>query len=906
MYSTQTPREALFMRLLNKFRKEDRMLQLKNIVKDYHTGDEVVQALKGISVNFRRNEFVSILGQSGCGKTTLLNIVGGLDQYTSGDLIINGKSTKDFKSRDWDSYRNNSVGFVFQSYNLIPHQSVLSNVELALTLSGVSKAERRKRAKEVLEKVGLGNQIHKKPNQMSGGQMQRVAIARALINDPDILLADEPTGALDTETSVQIMELLKEIAKDKLVIMVTHNPELAQQYSTRIVKLLDGNIIDDSNPFSDEDEAKEDDGSYAPRKTSMSMFTAFSLSLNNLMTKKGRTFLTAFAGSIGIIGIALILSLSSGFQKYINDVQEETLATYPVQITKKAMDYNELLSKMVGNNEEDSSHSHKDDKVYSGDIMGDMLVSMVSDVKENDLETFKKYIEDDANGFTKYTSDITYTYDTPLYVFNENSANGGVAQVNPSTTMTDMGFGGMAEAQESTADFMSAFSYGSSSMDMWTQMLDNDTLLKQQYDVLAGHWPENKNEVVLVVDKNNEISDFTLYTLGLRDSKELRDMVSTILAGGEAPELEQMVFTYDDLLDLKFKVVLPGDLYKKNADGTYTDMSSDADFLKSAVAEGLEVKVSAVIRASDKAYATTMQPGYIGYTSELANYIVSENEKADVLKAQMDNPDTDVFTGMPFSDGEELTADDVDMDSVMQQLMASGQVTEDMQAQMASMTKEQLFETLKGYGFFQESTSTYEDNMSKLGYAELAKPASINLYCAEFADKDEITKLIDKYNEDYPDKEITYTDYIGIMLSSVTKIINAITYVLIAFVAISLIVSSIMIGIITYISVLERTKEIGILRSIGASKKDISRVFNAETFIIGLFSGLIGIGVTVLINIPISKVIESYINVAGVSALPWKGGVILVIISVILTLIGGLIPSRLAAKKDPVIALRSE
>lgn len=907
MYSTQTPREALFMRLLNKFRKEERMLQLKNIVKDYHTGDEVVQALKGISVNFRRNEFVSILGQSGCGKTTLLNIVGGLDQYTSGDLIINGKSTKDFKSRDWDSYRNNSVGFVFQSYNLIPHQSVLSNVELALTLSGVSKTERRKKAKEVLEKVGLGNQIHKKPNQMSGGQMQRVAIARALINDPDILLADEPTGALDTETSVQIMELLKEIAKDKLVIMVTHNPELAQQYSTRIVKLLDGNIIDDSNPFSDEDEAKEDDGSYAPRKTSMSMFTAFSLSLNNLMTKKGRTFLTAFAGSIGIIGIALILSLSSGFQKYINDVQEETLATYPIQITKKAMDYSELLSKMVGNNEADESHNHKgEDKVYSGDIMGDMLVSMVSDVKENDLETFKNYIEDDANGFTKYTSDITYTYDTQLYVYNENSANGGIAQVNPSTTMADMGFGGMAEAQESTADFMSAFSYGSSSMDMWTQMLDNQDLLKQQYDVLAGHWPENKNEVVLVVDKNNEISDFTLYTLGIRDSSELSDMVSTILAGGEAPELDKMEFSYDDLLNLKFKVVLPGDLYKKNADGTYTDMSSDADFLKSAVAEGLEVKVSAVIRASDKAYATTMQPGYIGYTSELANYIVSENEKTDVLKAQMDNPDTDIFTGMPFSDGKELTADDVDMDSVMQQLMASGQVTEEMQAQMASMTKEQLFEMLKGYGFFQESTSTYEDNMSKLGYAELAKPASINLYCAEFADKDEITKLIDKYNEDYPDKEITYTDYIGIMLSSVTKIINAITYVLIAFVAISLIVSSIMIGIITYISVLERTKEIGILRSIGASKKDISRVFNAETFIIGLFSGLIGIGVTVLINIPISKVIESYINVAGVSALPWKGGVMLVIISVILTLIGGLIPSRLAAKKDPVIALRSE
>ena len=883
------------------------MLQLRNIVKDYHTGDEVVQALKGVSVNFRRNEFVSILGQSGCGKTTLLNIVGGLDQYTSGDLVINGKSTKDFKSRDWDSYRNNSVGFVFQSYNLIPHQSVLSNVELALTLSGVSKAERRKRAKEVLEKVGLGSQIHKKPNQMSGGQMQRVAIARALINDPDILLADEPTGALDTETSVQIMDLLKEIAKDKLVIMVTHNPELAQQYSTRIVKLLDGNVIDDTNPFSDEDEAKEDDGSYTPRKTSMSLFTAFSLSLNNLMTKKGRTFLTAFAGSIGIIGIALILSLSSGFQKYINDVQEETLATYPIQITKKAMDYNELLSKMVGNNEEDSSHNHKgENKVYSGDIMGDMLVSMVSDVKENDLETFKNYIEDDANGFTKYTSDITYTYDTPLYVFNENSANGGIAQVNPSTTMTDMGFGGMADAQESTADFMSAFSYGNSSMDMWTQMLDNQDILKQQYDVLAGHWPENKNEVVLVVDKNNEISDFTLYTLGIRDSSELSGMVSTILGGGEVPEIDKMEFSYDDLLNLKFKVVLPGNLYKKNSDGTYTDMSTDADFLKTAVANGLEVKVSAVIRASDSAYATTIQPGYIGYTSELANYIVEENEKTDVLKAQLDSPDTDIFTGMPFSDGKELTADDVDMDSVMQQLNASGQVTEDMQAQMASMSKDQLFEMLKGYGFFQESTATYEDNMTKLGYSELAKPASINLYCAEFADKDEITKLIDKYNADYPDSEITYTDYIGIMLSSVTKIINAITYVLIAFVAISLIVSSIMIGIITYISVLERTKEIGILRSIGASKKDISRVFNAETFIIGLFSGLIGIGVTVLLNIPISKVIEGFINVSGVSALPWKGGVALVVISVILTLIGGLIPSRLAAKKDPVIALRSE
>lgn len=883
------------------------MLQLKNIVKNYQSGDEVVKALKGVSVNFRRNEFVSILGQSGCGKTTLLNIIGGLDQYTSGDLVINGKSTKNFKSRDWDSYRNNSIGFVFQSYNLIPHQTVLSNVELALTLSGVSKSERRKRAKEVLCKVGLGDQLHKKPNQMSGGQMQRVAIARALINDPDILLADEPTGALDTDTSVQIMELLKEIAKDKLVIMVTHNPDLAQKYSTRIVKLLDGKIIDDTDPFSDEEEEKEDTGSYAPRKTSMGMFTAFSLSLNNLLTKKGRTILTAFAGSIGIIGIALILSLSSGFQKYINDVQEETLSTYPVQITKQAMDYGSLLSEMVGDNEKDSSHKHEDkDKVYSGDIMGDMLLAMVSEVKDNDLESFKEYIEDDANGFTKYTSDISYTYDTPLYVYNENSAGGGIDQVNPSTTMTDMGFGGMAEAQESASDFMSAFSYGNTSMDMWAQMLDNEELMKQQYDVLAGHWPENKDEVVLVVDRNNEISDFTLYTLGLRDSSELKDMVSEILAGGDAPELDPMEFTYDDLLNLKFKVVLPSAMFQKNSDGTYTDMSSDEEFMKEAVENGLEVKVSAIIRESDSAYATTLQPGYIGYTSELAEYIVTENEKADIIKAQMDNPDNDIFTGMPFDNGEEITMDDVDMDEVMTQLEASGQLTEDMQAQMAQLSKEQLFDMLKEYGFFQKSTSTYEDNMEILGYSKLAKPSAINLYCAEFADKDEITKLIDKYNEENPDNEITYTDYIGIMLSSVTKIINAITYVLIAFVAISLIVSSIMIGIITYISVLERTKEIGILRSIGASKKDISRVFNAETFIIGLFSGLIGIGVTTLLNIPISKVIEGFISVPGVAALPWEGGLALVIISVVLTLIGGLIPSRLAAKKDPVIALRSE
>lgn len=876
------------------------MLQLKNIVKDYPTGDEVVKALKGITVNFRKNEFVSILGQSGCGKTTLLNLIGGLDQYTSGDLIINGKSTKDFKARDWDSYRNNSIGFVFQSYNLIPHQTVLSNVELALTLSGVSKTERRKRAKEVLEKVGLSDQLFKKPNQMSGGQMQRVAIARALINDPDILLADEPTGALDSETSVQIMELLKEIAKEKLVIMVTHNPELANQYSTRIVKLLDGKIIDDSHPFSDEEEAKESEHPYEPRKTSMSIFTAFSLSLNNLMTKKGRTLLTAFAGSIGIIGIALILSLSSGFQGYINDVQEETLASYPIQIQNQAVDYTELMSDMMGNTNGDEENKHEDGTVFSGDIMGEMLLAMVSDVKENDLEAFKAYIEDESNGFQDVTSAISYTYDTPLYIFNEN-AEGGLKQVNPSTLLYDMGLGGMADAQASASDFMAAFNYGPTNMDMWVQLMDNQELLEQQYDVVAGHWPENMNEVVLVIDQNNEISDFTLYTLGVRDASELEDMVNNVFAGGDAPELEELQFTYDELLNLSFKAILPTDLYQKNADGTWTDMHTDEAYMAELISNAIDIKVAGIIRPSETAYATSIAAGMVGYTPELIEYIVTENDKSELIQKQLEYPEIDVFSGLPFA------ADEISMEDVnIEEIVAAMGLSEDQLAMIQSMSEEEIFAMLKEAGYFAASASTYEDNLTQLGYSELAKPASINLYCTEFADKDKLTDLIDEYNKAYPDKEITYTDYIGLMLSSVTKIINAITYVLIAFVAISLIVSSIMIGIITYISVLERTKEIGILRSIGASKRDISRVFNAETLIIGFVSGMLGILITMLLNIPISKVIENVIHVPGVSSLPVAGGIALVIISVILTLIGGLIPSKMAAKKDPVIALRTE
>lgn len=753
----------------------------------------------------------------------------------------------------------------------------------------------------MLEKVGLGDQIYKKPNQMSGGQMQRVAIARALINDPDILLADEPTGALDSETSVQIMELLKEIAEEKLVIMVTHNPELADKYSTRIVKLLDGKIIDDSAPFSDEDEAKESEEAYAPRKTSMSVFTAFSLSFNNLLTKKGRTLLTAFAGSIGIIGIALILSLSSGFQGYINDVQEETLSSYPIEIQKKAMDYSDLISEMAGNTKEENLSDHDPDRVYSGDVMGDMMVSMLSEVKENDLETFKKYIEDDTNGFKDIVSDIKYTYDTPMYVFNENAA-GGTQQVNPSIMMREMGFGDMEESQKSLSGFMSAFSYGNNSMDMWKQLMSNRELLEQQYDVLAGHWPQNKNEVVLVVDKNNEISDFTLYTLGVRNASDLGEMVPKIMAGKDYDAPEEMSFSYDDLLNLKFKLILPSDIYQKNADGTWTDKSSDEDYMADVISKGLDIQVCGIIRQSESSYAASIDAGMIGYTAELAEYVVSENEKSEIVKQQLDNPDTDVFTGLPFSNGEDIDMSQVDM----QQIVASMNLSEEQQAYISQMSDEQLFEMLKEQGYFAQSTATYDDNIEKLGFADLAKPSVISLYCSEFADKDKLTDLIDKYNDSHSDSEITYTDYIGLMLSSVTKIIDAITYVLIAFVAISLIVSSIMIGIITYISVLERTKEIGILRSIGASKKDISRVFNAETFIIGLVSGAIGILVTVLLNIPISKVIEKFVNVPNVSSLPVKGAVILVIISVVLTLIGGLIPSKMAAKKDPVIALRSE
>lgn len=878
------------------------MLQLKDIVKDYPTGTDVVKALKGISINFRKSEFVSVLGQSGCGKTTLLNIIGGLDKYTSGDLVINGKSTKDFKDKDWDAYRNNSIGFVFQSYNLIPHQTVLSNVELALTISGVSKSERRKRAKEVLEKVGLGDQLNKKPNQMSGGQMQRVAIARALVNDPDILLADEPTGALDSETSVQVMELLKEIAKDKLVIMVTHNPNLAERYSTRIVKLLDGEIIDDSNPYSDEEEAAEFEGEYAPRRTSMSTFTAFSLSLNNLLTKKARTILTAFAGSIGIIGIALILSLSSGFQDYINDVQEETLSSYPITIQSSSVDYSDLMKDMMGSDDEDEDTTeHEDGKVYSGDVMGEMMIALISDVKENDLETFKAYIEDEGNGFQDILSDISYTYNTPLYIYNENAVE-GVKQVNPSTFMDDAGFSSVTETQNTLSGFTSSFG-GSSSMDMWSQLMDNQDILDQQYDVVAGHWPEAKDEVVLVIDRNNELSDFTMYTLGLRDSADLSDFVTEVLNGNEVESPEELVFTYDDLLNMSFKLVLPTDFYQKNDDGTWTDMREDETYMKNLLENAMDIKICGIIRPSETAYATSISSGMIGYTSELAEYIVAENEKSEIIQQQLENQDVDVITGLPFENDEA----EPDMSQIdLNEIIAGMNLSEDQMAMMSQMSDEEIYAMLEQYGYFASSETTLEDNLTLLGYSQIAVPATINLYCSDFASKDKLTDLIDKYNEDNPESEITYTDYIGLMMSSVTSIINAITYVLIAFVAISLVVSSIMIGIITYISVLERTKEIGILRSIGASKRDISRVFNAETFIIGFISGMLGIGVTVLLNIPISKIIESVINTPGIASLPPVGAVALVIISVVLTLIGGLIPSRLAAKRDPVIALRTD
>lgn len=986
------------------------MLEIRNIVKNYETGSETVHALKGVSIAFRESELVSILGQSGCGKTTLLNIIGGLDQYTSGDLIINGQSTKQYKSADWDIYRNHSVGFIFQSYNLIPHQSVISNVELALTLSGVSKAERRRRAKEALEKVGLGNQLNKRPNQMSGGQMQRVAIARALVNDPDILLADEPTGALDSETSIQIMELVKEIAKDRLVIMVTHNPELAEKYSTRIVKLLDGQIVGDSDPF---DPAKEPAHSEVRKtevtkgqKTSMSFLTALSLSKNNLMTKKGRTFLTSFAGSIGIIGIALILSLSNGVQEYINSVERSTLASFPVSIQHETVDYTSLMTSMM--NVRDNAEENRDpDRIYTNDISTEMMKTMLSEMQTNNLAEFKEYLESDPDGISASIEEIQYSYDSNLYIYG-HSADGDIMQINPSTVMSAMMGQSMADNVSQMTNTYSSL-MGSSSMssyDAFRELLSTD-MLKTEYEVLAGRLPEAYNEVVVLVTDRNELSDVTLYTLGLRDQGELEGMMSSVMVG-ESFDLDtgDLSFSYDDLMGMEFSMLTAPEFYQKNDDGTWTDMRSDSEFMEQAAENGLKLKVVGILKPDADSLISSTNSGGIGYTHALTEYMIDKTNSSELVKEQKENPDVDVFTGIEFPKADEeeeqpmsqseamemltgmlteeqrtklnegimaaLTEEqqaqiqsammgmvsDEQMNSIMMGVLTPEQLTQlqsgadvnslltdaqkaQMSAQIAaSLTAEQnaeLSEMMNGmadptkmYTIFMQvlttdqlrqlmdmtkepetTDATYDGNLKLLGVAELSEPSSMKIYATDFESKEKITQLIEKYNDskiadDNQADVINYTDYVGLMMSSVSDIINSISYILIAFVAISLIVSSIMIGIITYISVLERTKEIGILRAMGASKRDISNVFNAETLIVGFSAGVIGIAVTLLLNIPINIIIENITGIANVALLPWQGGVILVVISMLLTLIAGLVPAGVAAKKDPVEALRTE
>ena len=865
------------------------MLKLKGITKTYISGDEKVEALKGIDIEFRKSEFVSILGQSGCGKTTLLNIIGGLDRYTKGDLIINGKSTKKYKDRDWDAYRNHSVGFVFQSYNLIGHQSVLSNVELALTISGVSRRERRKRAKEALEAVGLKDQMHKKPNQLSGGQMQRVAIARAIVNNPDIILADEPTGALDTKTSVQVMEILKEISKDKLIIMVTHNPDLAENYSSRIIKILDGKITDDSNPYKLDEEIKEEK---KKKRTSMKFFTALRLSLNNLMTKKGRTILTSFAGSIGIIGIALILAISTGVQNYIDKVEEDTLSSYPITIEESTVDISSLMESMMGT--EENEEEIDEERVYSTESMNELVTTLSNKKENNNLEALKKYIDEGNNEISNNANSISYGYDLNMNLYNSNTEK-DIVRVNPSTVMSAIGMGDVIEARdESTmADIFSGMM--TTNTDICFEMLDNQELLKSQFDLVKGSWPTQYNEMILLLNSEGKIDDYVLYSLGLKDQKELKEKWKKVENGEKIEEeTEPASYTYDELLNVSMKLLLNSDYYKKE-NGLWINKEDDEEYIKQKVNEAEEIKIVGILRPNDQSATASSSTSGLGYTKLLKEYVIEKSNDTEIVKEQKEDKETNVFSGLKFPKEDEEYS--------MQNLS-----TEQRMA-MSRLSSEEIAKMMETYSANKDAS--YEKNLKKLGAIDLDKPSTINIYPKDFESKDKIAQAIEDYNQKQRDegKEanvINYTDIVGTMMKSVSQIINTISYVLIAFVAISLIVSSIMIGIITYISVLERTKEIGILRSIGASKKDISRVFKAETLIVGLLSGLIGIGVTVLLTIPINKLIYVVTEVKVTTMVPFKAGVILILISVFLTIIAGLIPAKLASKKDPVIALRTE
>ncbi|MGI6377872.1 MAG: ATP-binding cassette domain-containing protein [Bacilli bacterium] len=827
------------------------MLNLKNIFKDYISGNLSVRALKGVNLAFRQKEFVAILGPSGCGKTTLLNIIGGLDEYSHGDLVIDGKSTKKFNDHDWDTYRNHRVGFVFQTYNLIAHQSVLSNVELSLTLSGISKGERRKRAVEALTKVGLADQINKKPNQLSGGQMQRVAIARAIVNNPHIILADEPTGALDTETSVQVLEILKNISKDHLVIMVTHNPELAKRYATRIIRLLDGEVQSDSNPLNEEEvqmleeEVKNYQRLVAENKVGkekrvgMSLKTAFMLSLNNLLTKKGRTILTAFAGSIGIIGIALILSLSSGFQNYISRVEEETLSSYPITIETVSTDLNSLANlKEADKTERDDQH------VYSNDVLTTIITAMASSFSENDLKTFKTYLDENKEKFEPLVTDIQYIYDVDLNIYKSNYET-KLECLNPYSLSENL--------SPYTRPYLASFDSMMQRADVWQELIGNQEFLESQYQLAAGAWPTTDNEVVLVMDKDNGIADYLLYAIGLREASEIDELIIRTV-GGDTTPFESESYEYEDILGLTYRVASSVDYYEKQADGSYVDKHDDAAFVKQVLIDkGFDLKISGIVKPAEDASSNVLR-GAIAYSPKLSTRLIDYANASQLLTDQRNSPNKNLLTGEAIED-----------ETALNLVLVS------------------------------------------LGQVDYERPSRINIYPVSFAAKENINDLIEEYNQNHEqDEQIKYTDYVGLLMASVSTIINAISYVLIAFVSISLIVSSIMIGIITNISVLERTKEIGILRAIGASKRDISRVFNCETFIEGLAAGLLGVVATVILDIPVNFIIDALADIGHVAALPWQGAVILVIISVVLTLIAGIIPARAAAKKDPVEALRSE
>ena len=841
------------------------MLQLQHISKVYHTANQEFHALKDISIRFRENEFVSILGQSGSGKTTLLNIIGGLDQYTSGDLLIQGKSTKQFKDRDWDSYRNHTIGFVFQSYNLIGHQTALSNVEIAMTLSGVSKAERKKRAIEALERVGLKDHLYKKPSQMSGGQMQRIAIARALVNNPKVVLADEPTGALDSETSVQIMELLKDIAKERLVIMVTHNPELAKTYSTRIVQVLDGNILSDSNPYEPTKEKIQDDIQFT--KTKMSFMTALALSFNNLLTKKGRTFLTAFAGSIGIIGIALILALSNGVSDYVKKVQEDTLVSLPLTISEQNQ------SNLLATSPDLSDKPYKDNNELGVNTVLTKLLK--KQIGKNDLASFKKYLEENASQVEALTKDVRYQYNLQPYIYASDTSN-GPKSILPST---------LADEVEISNQTMKGYLHN---IDYWSELSSDTTMLESQYDVLEGRLPTDKSEIVLIADEDNQISDLLLYSLRLKDSSELNDQK-------KLDELGSQTYQYSDFIGKTFKAVVNTNRFVKE-NNQWINKIDDKSYMKTQIENGLELKIVGVLRQKEGTRSSVNSPsGGVGYTSALIDYTSEQIQNSDIVKEQEANPTINVFTGKEFAKDPKP--------------FNSADLTEEEKIQLAKMTPEQQAQYIQQYN--DNLAATYEENLAKLGVIDKSKPAAIEFYTSSFQQKQELKDFINAYNtakkdagED--DKVLAYSDDIQTIMSSITTMVGVITTVLVGFVAISLIVSSIMIAIITYISVLERTKEIGILRAMGASKKDIRRIFTAETAIEGFISGVLGIAITLLATLPINAIVAKMTNVENVAQLPWEAALILIGISIVLTMLAGLIPSRIAAKKDPVESLRSE